>query len=96
VVGGGDIVMMFKDTPAARAFVSYLATSEAASIWAAKGGFSSPNKNVKASTYTDPLNRSTAIALSHASTFRFDLSDLQPARSAARSARGSSRSSRTS
>jgi ABC-type glycerol-3-phosphate transport system substrate-binding protein len=79
VVGGGDIVMMFKDTPAVRAFVSYLATSEAASIWAAKGGFSSPNKNVKASTYTDPLNRSTAIALSHAKTFRFDLSDLQPA-----------------
>jgi len=79
VVGGGDIVMMFNDTPAVRAFVSYLATSEAASIWAAKGGFSSPNKNVKASTYTDPLNRSTAIALSHAKTFRFDLSDLQPA-----------------
>jgi alpha-glucoside transport system substrate-binding protein len=79
VVGGGDIVMMFKDTPASRAFVSYLATPEAASIWASKGGFSSPNKNVKASTYTDPLNRTTAIALAHASTFRFDLSDLQPA-----------------
>ena len=79
VVGGGDIVMAFRDTPAIRAFVQYLATPEAASIWAAKGGFSSPNKNVKASTYTDPLNRSTAIALSHASTFRFDLSDLQPA-----------------
>ena len=79
VVGGGDVVVMFKDNPAARALVEYLATPEAASIWAKRGGFSSPNKNVKASTYTDPLNRSTAIALSHASTFRFDLSDLQPA-----------------
>ncbi len=79
VVGGGDMVIMFKDTPAARAFVSYLATSQAAAIWASKGGFSSPNKNVKASTYKDPLNRSTAIALAHAKTFRFDLSDLQPA-----------------
>jgi ABC-type glycerol-3-phosphate transport system substrate-binding protein len=79
VVGGGDVVMMFKDTPAARAFVSYLATSEAATIWAKKGGFSSPNKNVPASAYTDPLNRSTATALAHAKVFRFDLSDLQPA-----------------
>jgi ABC-type glycerol-3-phosphate transport system substrate-binding protein len=79
VVGGGDIVMMFKDTPAGRAFIQYLASSEAATIWAKRGGFSSPNKNVAASSYSDPLNRSTAIALAHAKTFRFDLSDLQPA-----------------
>jgi ABC-type glycerol-3-phosphate transport system substrate-binding protein len=79
VVGGGDVVMMFKDTPAARAFVEYLATPEAATIWAKKGGFSSPNKNVAASAYSDPLNRATATALAHAKTFRFDLSDLQPA-----------------
>jgi ABC-type glycerol-3-phosphate transport system substrate-binding protein len=79
VVGGGDVVMMFKDSPAARAFISYLATPEAATIWAKKGGFSSPNKNVKASAYSDPLNRATATALAHAKTFRFDLSDLQPA-----------------
>jgi ABC-type glycerol-3-phosphate transport system substrate-binding protein len=79
VVGGGDVVMMFKDSPAARAFISYLATAEAATIWAKKGGFSSPNKNVAASAYSDPLNRSTATALAHAKIFRFDLSDLQPA-----------------
>jgi len=79
VVGGGDVVMMFKDTPAARAFISYLATPEAATIWAKKGGFSSPNKNVPASAYSDPLNRTTATALAHAKIFRFDLSDLQPA-----------------
>jgi ABC-type glycerol-3-phosphate transport system substrate-binding protein len=79
VVGGGDVVMMFKDSPAARAFIQYLATAEAATIWAKKGGFSSPNKNVKPSAYSDPLNRATATALAHAKTFRFDLSDLQPA-----------------
>jgi alpha-glucoside transport system substrate-binding protein len=79
VVGGGDVVMMFKDTPAGRAFVQYLATPEAATIWAKKGGFSSPNKNVAASAYSDPLNRATATALAHAKVFRFDLSDLQPA-----------------
>jgi len=80
VVGGGDTVVMFKDNPAARALVTYLASPEAGAI-AAKfsAGFSSPNKNVPASAYTDPLNRATAVALAHAKVFRFDLSDLQPA-----------------
>jgi ABC-type glycerol-3-phosphate transport system substrate-binding protein len=78
VVGGGDTVVMLKDSPAARAWISYLATPEAATIWAKRGGFSSPNKNVAASAYTDPLNRATALALAHAKIFRFDLSDLQP------------------
>ena len=32
VVGGGDSVIMFKDSPAARAFVTYLATPAAATI----------------------------------------------------------------
>jgi ABC-type glycerol-3-phosphate transport system substrate-binding protein len=79
VVGGGDTVVMFKDSPAAEALVTFLATPAAATIWAKKGGFSSPNKGVPASAYTDPLNRATAIALAQAKIFRFDLSDLQPA-----------------
>jgi alpha-glucoside transport system substrate-binding protein len=79
VVGGGDTVAMFKDSPAARALISYLASPQAATIWAKRGGFSSPNKNVKGNAYSDPLNRATALALAHAKTFRFDLSDLQPA-----------------
>ena len=79
VMGGGDVVVMFRDTPAARALIRYLATAEAATIWARRGGFSSPNRNVRPSAYRDPLNRRTAIALARASIFRFDLSDLQPA-----------------
>jgi alpha-glucoside transport system substrate-binding protein len=78
VVGGGDTVVMFKDNPAARALISYLATPAAATIWAKQGGFSSPNKGVPGSAYTDPLNRATALALANAKIFRFDLSDLQP------------------
>ena len=78
VVGGGDTVIMFRDSPAARALIGYLATAEAATIWAKRGGFSSPNKNVKPGAYSDPLNRRTAIALAQAKTFRFDMSDLQP------------------
>jgi ABC-type glycerol-3-phosphate transport system substrate-binding protein len=79
VMGGGDIVVMFRDSPAARALITYLASAQAATIWASRGGFSSPNKNVRAGAYHDPLNRATAIALARASLFRFDMSDLQPA-----------------
>jgi alpha-glucoside transport system substrate-binding protein len=78
VVGAGDQVVMFKDSPAARALVEYLATPEAAEIWVRRGGFSSPNKGVPESAYQDPLLRSTATALANAQEFRFDLSDLQP------------------
>jgi len=78
VVGGGDQVVMFKDSPASRALVEYLATPEAAEIWVKRGGFASPNKGVPESAYQDPLLRSTATALANAENFRFDLSDLQP------------------
>ncbi len=79
VVGGGDVVVMFNDNPAARALITYLATPAAATLWAKRGGFSSPNKKVKASAYPDPITRGTATALAQAKVFRFDLSDLQPA-----------------
>ena len=78
VVGGGDMIVMFKDNPAAEALVKYLASPEAAEIWAKRGGFSSPNKNVDPSVYPDEILRTTATALAEAETFRFDLSDLTP------------------
>jgi alpha-glucoside transport system substrate-binding protein len=78
VVGGGDLVVMFKDNPAAQAFVEYLTTPEASEIWAKRGGFSSPNKNVPKSVYPDAIQRVTAGAIGEAQVFRFDLSDLQP------------------
>ncbi len=79
VMGGGDIVVMFKNNPAARALMTYLATPEAATIWAKRGGFSSPNTKVKPGAYGDPIGRTLALQLAGASVFRFDLSDLQPA-----------------
>jgi alpha-glucoside transport system substrate-binding protein len=79
VVGGGDTVVMFSDSPAAQALISYLATPEAAQIWAERGGFGTLNKGVDASVYPDEITRTTAGALAEAETFRFDLSDLQPA-----------------
>jgi alpha-glucoside transport system substrate-binding protein len=78
VVGGGDVMVMFKDNPAARALIEYLATPEAAEIWAEKGGFSSPNKNVDPEVYPDELTKQTATELANAEVFRFDMSDLMP------------------
>jgi len=79
VVGGGDTAVMFKDSPAAEALITYLAGPAAGTIWAHRGGFSSPNKKVPAAAYPDPISRATATALALAPVFRFDMSDLQPA-----------------
>jgi alpha-glucoside transport system substrate-binding protein len=79
VVGGGDLFVEFKKSKAADAFLEYLTTTDAAEIWAKRGGFSSPNKQLDTSVYPDEITRKTASALAKAETFRFDLSDLQPA-----------------
>ncbi len=79
VVGGGDSIVMFRDTPAAQALVKYLASPDAAKIWAARGGFSSPNKSMDQTVYPDDITRTTAGAIATAKTFRFDMSDLFPA-----------------
>jgi alpha-glucoside transport system substrate-binding protein len=78
VVTGGDTVVMFKDNPGARAFISYLASPEASTIWAKRGGFTSLNHKVPLSAYSDALTRASAQALVSAKASRFDLSDLEP------------------
>jgi ABC-type glycerol-3-phosphate transport system substrate-binding protein len=80
VVGGGDIAVAFKDNKASQEFLKYLATPEAAAVWAKLGGFTSPNKSLDASTYSDDTTRKSAQALVGAGdAFRFDMSDLAPA-----------------
>jgi alpha-glucoside transport system substrate-binding protein len=79
VVGGGDTVVAFTDTPATQALVKYLASADAAEIWAKRGSFATLNKNVDESVYPDDITRTTAGAIGKAEVFRFDLSDLQPA-----------------
>ena len=79
VVGGGDLFVEFKKSEAADKFLEYLTTTDAAEIWAKRGGFSSPNKHLDENVYPDEITKKTATALANADTFRFDLSDLQPA-----------------
>lgn len=79
VVGGGDSIATFRDTPAVRAFVEFLASEEGARVWAERGGFSSPNRQVSEDVYPDEITAQVASAIAEAETFRFDMSDLAPA-----------------
>jgi len=79
VMGGGDLAVLLDDTPAGEELIKFLATPEAAEVWAGLGGYISPNKNVDISAYTDPVDQRIAQALVDAGdSVRYDLSDLQP------------------
>ena len=75
IVGGGDVVVMLDDRPEVRKLLEFLATGEAAEVWAKLGGYTSPNKDVDLSVYPDDITREAARQLVEAETFRFDLSD---------------------
>jgi alpha-glucoside transport system substrate-binding protein len=74
----GDLFVTFKDTPAIRAFVNYLATAPAAEIWAKQGGFGTGNKNVPASIYPDAITKTSEAPITTAKSVVFDMSDEQP------------------
>ncbi|HEU4910565.1 MAG TPA: extracellular solute-binding protein [Actinomycetes bacterium] len=79
VVAGGDVAVILEASAAADALLHYLASPQAAAVWAARGGFVSPNLNLDLTVYPDDLARSVARNLLDAGNgFRFDLSDLQP------------------
>lgn len=81
VVGGGDVAVTLTGSDQAQQLLAFLATPEAAAIWAERGGFTSPNQNLDLSTYPDEVSRKSAQAVTQASeagSFRFDLSDQTP------------------
>ncbi|MFD7918478.1 ABC transporter substrate-binding protein [Streptomyces sp. NPDC059740] len=80
VVTGGDVAVALKDSKASQALLTFLASPDAASIWAGAGGFVSPNKAVKSGAYANTTMRDIAKALIAAGDdFRFDMSDQAPA-----------------
>ncbi|MFI1395811.1 ABC transporter substrate-binding protein [Streptomyces sp. NPDC020681] len=83
VVSGGDAAVVLKDgknAKGAQRFLEFLATPEAASVWAGAGGFLSPNKDVDLASYADDTTRATAKSLVDAGdSVRFDMSDQAPA-----------------
>ena len=80
VVAGGDAAVLMRRSAAGEALIRYLASPQAAAIWAAAGGFVSPNINLGLSVYPDAISRSIAASVLQAGdNFRFSLSDLTPA-----------------
>jgi alpha-glucoside transport system substrate-binding protein len=83
VVSGGDAAVVLKDGKNAKAgmkLLEYLATPEAAAVWAKAGGFLSPNKKLDPGAYADDVTRATAKSLVGAGdSVRFDMSDQAPA-----------------
>jgi ABC-type glycerol-3-phosphate transport system substrate-binding protein len=78
VVTGGDVAVMFNDTPAARALMKFLASPGSAEVWARQGGYISANKKVRPSAYPDKTTQEIANDLVTSRTVRFDMSDQQP------------------
>lgn len=79
VVSGGDAAVILKDSKAAQALATFLASPDAATIQAKLGGYLSPNKNVPDSAYPNPVQQKIAKSLIAAGDdFRFDMSDQAP------------------
>ncbi|GHD97569.1 ABC transporter substrate-binding protein [Streptomyces alanosinicus] len=83
VVSGGDAAVVLKDGKNATAgmkLLEYLASPEAAAVWAKAGGFLSPNKKLDPASYGDDVSRAIAKSLVGAGdSVRFDMSDQAPA-----------------
>ncbi|CAM5599148.1 Carbohydrate ABC transporter substrate-binding protein OS=Streptomyces tendae OX=1932 GN=GUR47_07535 PE=4 SV=1 [Streptomyces tendae] len=79
VVSGGDAAVVLKDSKAAQALATWLASPDAAAIQAKLGGFLSPNKSIDSSVYPNEVQKKIAEALVAAGDdFRFDMSDQAP------------------
>jgi alpha-glucoside transport system substrate-binding protein len=75
---GGDMIVAFRDTPAIRAFVRFLATPQAAAAWARFGGFATGNRHLSPRVYPNATTRKTASPIATAKHVVFDMSDQQP------------------
>lgn len=78
LLGAGDLVSAFNDTPAAHKLMKFLASAEAQEVWVKELGKLAVNTNVSSDVYPDPITAKAAGILAEAETFRFDGSDLMP------------------
>src|SRR5574341_1440503 len=75
--GGADWLMAFSDTPAVKALVTYLSSTEGGKNWAKAGFDLSPNKGA-AGNYTDPALVKKGEALANTQGFTPDIGDSIP------------------
>lgn len=76
----GDLLGMFRDTPAARKLLAYLTTPAAQAAWIKRPGSSaiSANRRVPLTAYRDVVARGLARDMTTAAEVRFDASDSMP------------------
>src|ERR1019366_5759340 len=76
----GDLLGMFRNTPAARKLIAYLTTPQAQEAWITRpdSGAISVNRLVPLGDYPDPVSRGLASDLLRATDVRFDASDSMP------------------
>jgi ABC-type glycerol-3-phosphate transport system substrate-binding protein len=82
VVAGPNGMVMFHNTPGARALLTCMTDPNALAQWAKLGGYISPNGGVAMSAYPDALTRTVAqmlVKAGNAGLLRGDASDLMPA-----------------
>ncbi|MBL1068511.1 ABC transporter substrate-binding protein [Streptomyces sp. 7-21] len=84
VVTAGDAAVAVapngEASEAQNALLAFLATPDAARIWAEPGGYISPNRSLEFDAYPNDVQREIARALIEAGNdFRFDMSDQTPA-----------------
>ncbi len=77
VVTGGDTAVLLSSESNAAELMAYLASADAAEIWARRGGFISPNQDTDPDAYPNDTARRAAQDLLDAEVVRFDLSDQQ-------------------
>jgi alpha-glucoside transport system substrate-binding protein len=76
---GADVIVLLRDTPAAREFLTYFAGAPAQQEWIELGGFTSVNRSVAPGSYADPVARAVAEHLTTATVTRFSAGDMMPA-----------------
>ena len=79
LVGGGDVAVQFTDSPVSQAFLTYLASPDAAAEMVSTGSFTSANMKLDSSAYPDATSKGLGEAIVQAGeNARFDMSDLAP------------------
>ena len=78
VLAGGDLAMLTKDSPAARAVMQFLSTNTYGTEWASAGGWLSPHKDFDPSVYPTEVEKALFKIGAEATVLRFDGSDLMP------------------
>lgn len=80
ILVAGDAFGMFNETPEARALMAYLVTPTPHEVWATRGGFISPHRQISSDVYPDAVSQKIALILANADVVQFDGSDMMPSK----------------